>query len=131
MGSSILKSNATGFTLIEIIAVLVILSTIAALAIPKFIDLDENAKGRAIEAGISELNGRESLIWADIKVSPTGWQDDATLFATMDTDLGTANYVWIVGPTAAGGRLSFQSGSPVDLIRTPSTSIGPAKWSRM
>lgn len=131
MNVNIVKANTKGFTLIEIIAVLIILSTIAAMAIPRFIDLDQNAKDRAVEAGISELNGRESLIWADIKVSPTGWQDDAALFSAMDTDLGTLNYIWIVGPTAAGGRLSFQSGSPVDLVRTPSTTLGPAKWNRM
>jgi prepilin-type N-terminal cleavage/methylation domain-containing protein len=72
--------NPRGFTLIEIIAVLIILSTLAAMAIPRFINLDANAKDRAIDSGISEINGRESLVWADIKVSPAGWSDDATLF---------------------------------------------------
>ena len=117
-----------GFTLIEIIAVLVLLGMIAALAIPRFIDLDQNAKDRAIDSGISELNGRESLVWADAKVSAAGWQDDATIFATMDTSLGAAYYSWVVGPTAAGGSLSFQSGNPVNLTRTPSTGLSPANW---
>ncbi len=61
--------DSRGFTLIEIIAVLVLLGMLAALAIPKFINLDQNAKDRAIDSGISELNGRESLVWADAKVS--------------------------------------------------------------
>ncbi len=120
--------DSRGFTLIEIIAVLVLLGMIAALAIPRFIDLDQNAKDRAIDSGISELNGRESLVWADAKVSAAGWQDDATLFATMDTSLGAANYTWVVGPTAAGGNLSFQLGTPVNLNRTPSTALSPATW---
>ena len=120
--------DSRGFTLIEIIAVLVLLGMLAALAIPKFINLDKNAKNRAIDSGISELNGRESLVWADAKVSVAEWQDDATLFATMDTSLGAANYTWVVGPTAAGGSLSFQSGNPVNLIRTPSTALSPANW---
>ena len=117
-----------GFTLIEIISVLVLLGMIAALAIPRYIALDQNAKDRAIDSGISELNGRESLVWADAKVSATGWQDDATVFATMDKSLGAAHYTWVVGPTVAGGSLSFQAGTPVVLTRTPSTSLSPANW---
>jgi prepilin-type N-terminal cleavage/methylation domain-containing protein len=121
-------SGHRGFTLIEIIAVLVLLGMIAALAIPRYINLDQNAKDRAIDSGISELNGRESLVWADAKVSTTGWQDDATIFAAMDTSLGAAHYTWVIGPTAGGGSLSFQSGTPVNLIRTPSTALSPANW---
>jgi prepilin-type N-terminal cleavage/methylation domain-containing protein len=121
--------NPRGFTLIEIIAVLIILSTIAALAIPKFIDLDENAKDRAIDSGISELNGRESLIWADIKVSLAGWSDDTTLFSGMDTFLG-ADYTWTVAASESGGHLSFKSGTPVELTRTVSTGYEPAHWRR-
>jgi prepilin-type N-terminal cleavage/methylation domain-containing protein len=122
------KLDQQGFTLIEIIAVLVLLGMIAALAIPRFINLDQNAKDRAIASGISELNGRESLVWADAKVSAAGWQDDATIFATMNTSLGAAHYTWVAPPTAAGGSLRFQSGTPVNLIRTPSTILSPANW---
>ena len=120
--------ESRGFTLIEIIAVLVLLGMLAAMAIPRFVDLDQNAKDRAIDSGVSELNGRESLVWADAKVSAAGWQNDATIFATMDTSLGAAHYTWMVGPTAAGGSLSFQSGTPVSLTRTPSTALSPANW---
>ena len=57
----------------EIIAVLTILGILAAVAVPRYIDLESNARDRAIDAGISELNGRESLVWADHKISRSGW----------------------------------------------------------
>jgi prepilin-type N-terminal cleavage/methylation domain-containing protein len=53
-----LLTGEKGFTLVEIIAVMVILSVLAAVAIPRYMSLDENARQRAIDAGIAELNGR-------------------------------------------------------------------------
>ena len=47
------KRNQKGFTLIEIIAVLVILGVLAAVAIPKYQDLKVSSANQAVQAAIA------------------------------------------------------------------------------
>jgi len=119
-------SKDDGFTLIEIIVVLIILSILAVVSVPKFIDLGANAKIKALEAAVSELNGREKLVWLDTKNSTIGWIDDATLFATIDYDLGSS-YQWKSSAEIDGGKLYFQN-EEAKLDRSPSTATSPARW---
>ena len=52
------KPRQSGFTLIEIIAVLVIMGILAAVAVPKFFDLQERARRKAIYTAVSEIKVR-------------------------------------------------------------------------
>lgn len=52
--------NQQGFTLIEIIAVLVLLGILAAVAVPKYMDLTTTAREKAAVGQIAEVKGRLS-----------------------------------------------------------------------
>ena len=124
--------DQSGFTLIEIIAVLIIMSVLAVIAVPKFIDLDANAKDHAIDSGISELNGREVLVWSNIKISPEGYLSDNQVFSAVNYDLGS-DYDWVDGPRGGadgGGTLRFQRSRSMELVRSTAEYDQPSNWSR-
>jgi prepilin-type N-terminal cleavage/methylation domain-containing protein len=58
------KRNQKGFTLIEIIAVLVILGILAAVAIPKFFDLQNEAKIKSAQAAVAAGQSAISMAYA-------------------------------------------------------------------
>jgi prepilin-type N-terminal cleavage/methylation domain-containing protein len=126
MNKTSLIPNQAGFTLIEIMAVLVIISVMASVATKKYIDITGLAEDRALAAGITELNSRETLTWTNQKFAPGGYTNDADIVTAMTTNLGVS-YSWTAGPDASGGTLGFGARTKI-LNRTVSTSIAAGRW---
>ena len=120
------KFNEHGYTLIEIILVLIILSILASFAVPRIIDVEKNANQTLIKTIIPELNNREILMWAKLKSSEVGWIDDETLFSQIDYDLGK-DYQWKSTAEIDGGKLYFK-GEEIKLDRNASTALSPGNW---
>jgi prepilin-type N-terminal cleavage/methylation domain-containing protein len=122
-------SEEKGFTLIELMAMLVIIGVMTSVAVKKYNNISISAELRAIDAGISELNSRETLTWANLIINQGNYPGDEAIWAMMTTytDIGSS-YHWDSGPDKdSGGHLSFGS-QTVSLTREASTLQVAAKW---
>ena len=139
MKTSLLKKNQKGFTLIEIIAVLVILGILAAVAIPKYVEMRDEAVKKAVQTAQAELNVRERLWLAKWKLleKPGKYEGnhDTVIDPGNPPTTPETKIDYILGPDWNGGA-PIQSGTgfshaskTVTCTKTPQVDTSsPATW---
>ena len=120
--------SQNGFTLLELMSMLVILGVIFSIAIHRFSNLTDTAYQNALKSAIQELNIRETLIWSDFKISLDGWKGDDDVFSRLDTKLG-GGYYWNPSAGKLGGDLHFGP-HKITLVRSPSTNKLAGSWKK-
>jgi prepilin-type N-terminal cleavage/methylation domain-containing protein len=116
-------NNQKGFTLIEIIAVIVIISILAVLVVPRLMNLGDNAASKMMENTVMKLNSLEKTSF--LNKSLEGYKGDLNLFNSIDYDLGD-HYEWL-SIDETGGVLKMEDKN-FTLSRTPSTKETFAVW---
>jgi prepilin-type N-terminal cleavage/methylation domain-containing protein len=120
--------NKKGFTLVEVIAVLVILGILAAVAVPKFFDMQDSARKKGFAGCIAVLNGEVKLAFANnlLNAGPDGRYDgyrgigDPDFIVTGQSD-----------DTPDSGTIKYKNHTDVyNLIWTPGPSTGPENKKR-
>lgn len=119
-------NNNRGFSLLEIMAVLVIMGVVFAFALPRFIRVNEAAEQKVISHAVANLTSTEKLTWTNFRLAGD-YKDDPDLFRAISYNVEDCS--WAVGPTETGGTIKCGTSEAV-LNRTTSTRLKPAEWSR-
>ena len=118
--------NQKGFTLIEMISIMIILGVLGSVGVKKYDNFTHTATETILTTAVYELNTREKLIWVDMKISTDGYTNDADVYSALDTNVGS-RLKWNPDPNIGGGTLHCESASRI-LTRTPSSITEAAKW---
>jgi len=126
----ILRSEQ-GFTLIEIISVLVLIGILAAVAVPKFINLQADARDKAAEAAVSEGIAQVNLISARFILQnstvPTGLGDLTGLATGALVDpYAAGDFTIDFAPGAAAGEITITAAGVVGTNVEGASATGTA-----
>ena len=110
--------NRKGFTLLEIIAVLIILGVLIAVAVPRYFGIPQDAAETALKTAVSELNARDNLAWGK-------WKTDKTEYTADDIKSDLKGFAVDEGNSLLSSD-SFNRQARVS--RTPRTDDKPGKW---
>jgi prepilin-type N-terminal cleavage/methylation domain len=107
--------NEKGFTLIEIIAVLVILGILAAVAIPKYLDISAQARILAAQGAIAEVKGRLSSAQGKYMMANSGTAPSSSTLFTYATGANAYGNVANLSNVGTDFTVVTATGTPITI----------------
>jgi len=127
-----MSSNQKGFTIIEVISVILILSILVAMAIPKYNELIQQAKAASAKGEIAQMKSTLNLAYAKLLLSkakaPTSAAEiiEVAFGTTMPVTIGAAPDDWKVSITESMNVANItvhQRGADMDYTATGTWNI--------
>jgi len=113
-------NKQSGFTLIELVMVIVILGVLAAVALPKFVDLKGDAQASALKGVVGAMNSAMSINYAARSAVSTKGQPVTNCSNVADVLQGGIPSGYTVAPGAVG------AGATVDCTVTQTDTSATA-----
>ena len=119
-----------GFTLIELVVVIIILGILAVTAAPKFINLQSDARASTLNGLRGSLQGANSLVFSKAALAGEERIADAAGWAantgnTAGVDIGTGTPIQTVFGYIAANPADIANAMDIDLTEWTITGTGP------
>jgi MSHA pilin protein MshA len=115
--------NRRGFTLVELVAVIVVLAILSGIAVPKYLDYSARAKSAALQGALGGIRTGIAQYFADQSVSGTAAYPTLAQLTTLGTVMQES-----LPQNPYNGLSNVTAATATEAVATTRTVTGTAGW---